>query len=57
MMQPDSRLDETFTQMLRRAGFDADRGSAANAIEKFVGVANCGHSHQRENLAVKGPRS
>jgi hypothetical protein len=53
VVQSDTGLDKTFVAMFRGAGFDAKRSAAANAIEEFVSVADCGHPHQRQKFAVK----
>src|SRR5689334_14500647 len=54
MVQSDAGLDEALVMVLGGAGLDADRSAAADAIEEPSGVADRGHSQERQEFAVEG---
>jgi len=53
VVQAHALLHEAFASQRRVAGFDADRGSSANAVEQFVAVEHRLHPEFGQQLAVE----
>jgi hypothetical protein len=52
-LQAHSLLYEAFPSQRRVAGFDADRGSSANAVEQLVAVEHRLHPEFRLTVIVR----
>jgi hypothetical protein len=52
-LQAHSLLYEAFPSQRRVAGFDADRGSSANAVEQLFAVEHRLHPEFRQEFAIE----